>query len=270
MAVKAIDWDRSLQHRLRVTPTRLCNHNNHNNVTSTRNRGQEKQQHPPGWDKGSRRVKCSDVLTGYSTTISTARVCRQVKARMSCFLPQTPHTVTQWAPGTDTTAAQYQLLPLPAASLSWNQLHSWHAGWAAVWDTHLQPGGHSHQWYFHMQLLCLKALLVHLCCGLWMPVQKLLGTMCPNSQINRIHSLCGISFWMAACCTSLCAFGRATGGIKQTNMSAQLESQVVPSAIWITMETARYTISTLVCLQLNMLHVCNCTLGILLHIIKTI
>lgn len=48
-------------------------------------------------------------------------------------------------------------------------------------------------------------------------------------------------------------------GIKQTNMSAQLESQVVPSAIWITMETAKYTISTPVCLQLNMLHVCNCT-----------
>lgn len=36
-------------------------------------------------------------------------------------------------------------------------------------------------------------------------------------------------------------------GIKQTNMSAQLESQVVPSAIWITMETATYTISTPVC-----------------------
>lgn len=52
-------------------------------------------------------------------------------------------------------------------------------------------------------------------------------------------------------------------GIKQTNMSAQLESQVVPSAIWITMETAKYTISTPVCS--STLHpVRNCKLGILL------
>lgn len=48
--------------------------------------------------------------------------------------------------------------------------------------------------------------------------------------------------------------------IKRTNMSAQLESQVVPSAIWITMETAKYTISTPVCSSSTYCvpHVCVC------------
>lgn len=62
-------------------------------------------------------------------------------------------------------------------------------------------------------------------------------------------------------------------GIKQTNMSAQLESQVVPSAIHITMETAKYTISTPVCSSSTCCtpaRVCNCKLGILVYIINTI
>lgn len=135
---------------------------------------------------------------------------REWKLHESFFNKPPTLWVSCWAPGTATTAAQYQLLPLPAASLSWNQLHSWRAGWEAEKNTHPQPGGSSHLQHFHMQWLLQRFQRVFE----WWAVNACSETpgnnASPNSQINRIHSLRGISFWMAGCCTSLSAFGRAS------------------------------------------------------------
>lgn len=210
-AVKAIGWDRFLQHCLRVTPTRLCNHNNHNNVTSTRNWGQEKQQHPPDSDKGSRRVKCSDVQTGCSTTIITAGVCHQVKASMLCFMPQTPHT--DWvSPGyrynsctvsTSPSSSCFSVMEpvaFMACRLSVCVEHTSTARWP-------QPS-----MIFPYAVTLFKGFNGVLALWAVNAGSKTPGNnVSPNSQINRIHSLCGISYWMAGCCTSLSAFGRAAG-----------------------------------------------------------
>lgn len=194
-----------------------------------------------------------------------------MRKQRSCVLMPQMLRVSGWAPGTATTAAQYQLLPLPAASLSWNQLRSWHAR-PGDWEEHTSTAGSFSQGTMlpHATTVAARSECV------W-AVNACSETpgnnAAPNSQINRIHSPCGISFWMADCCTSLGCIWEGEQGIKQTNMSAQLESQVVPSAIRITMETAKYTISTPVCsssIYCTPAHVRNCKLGIFIYIINTI
>lgn len=146
-----------LKLRVRVTPTRLCNHNNHNNVTSTRNQGQESNSLLQILLKVSGGVKWSGVQADCSITSEPKLDGSFLHSRESknpVFYATNPTRSESLAepPGPATTAAQYQLLPLPAASLSRNQLHSWHAGWEeAEKNTRLQPGGHSHPQYFHMQ-----------------------------------------------------------------------------------------------------------------------
>lgn len=57
-----------LKLRVRVTPTRLCNHNNHNNVMSTRNQGQESNSLLQILLEVSGGVKRSDVQADCSIT----------------------------------------------------------------------------------------------------------------------------------------------------------------------------------------------------------
>lgn len=93
MAAKVIGEDRSSQRCLRVTPTLLCNHNNHNSANSTSNQGQESNKPPPDSPKGIGKGDWSDVQAACS--VSSVRrssmdpLCAHVKASILCFTPQT-------------------------------------------------------------------------------------------------------------------------------------------------------------------------------------
>lgn len=141
---------------------------------SSRNQGQESSSLLQILLKVSEGLKGSDVQADSNVRMKAWIVFALMRKQRSCVLMAQMLRVSGWAPGTTTTAAQYQLLPLPAASLSWNQLRSWHVDWETEKNTRLQPGASARGQYFHMQRLLQRVKSVF---ERWMPAQKHPDTM---------------------------------------------------------------------------------------------
>lgn len=248
----AIGWDRSFQHCLRVTPTQLCNHNNHNNVTRTRIQGQESNSLLQILLKVSGGVKWCDVQADCSVTSA------RVKAPW-IFFQQTPHALSQLlSPWYSYNSCTVSASP-SSSCFSVMEPVAFMARRLGGWEEHTSTARR-----FQPSTTLPHAMTVAaLSTCFWVVSGECLLRNCreqcvsqlPNKQDSQSAWHFILNGWLLY--ITQCIW-EGEQRIKQTNMSAQLESQVVPSAIWITMETAKYTISTPVCSSSTycILHVC--------------